>query len=167
MAQGDLARPDLNELDSSPAHRSESLSTVFSHAVSLATAAESWYATKRRSKRYWGRTLRVGAILLGTVAAVLPVLGQIFTNDGKPAIPPGWAAVSSQPRRHSSRSTATSVFRRHGRGLWPLRSGSRAYGMTLSTRGTPRAPPPTLPPRTTGRPSVSGLLAISCSRSIT
>lgn len=38
--------------------------------------------------------LRVGTILLGAVAVVLPILGQIYTNDDKPAIAPGWAAVA-------------------------------------------------------------------------
>ena len=94
MAQGDLTRRDLEELDWTTAQRSESLSVVFRHAVGFAASAEEWYATKRRAKRQGGRVLRVGAILLGTVAAVLPILSQIYTNDAKPAIAPGWAAVA-------------------------------------------------------------------------
>jgi len=94
VAEGDLARPDLDELNWSAEQRSQSLSVVFEHAVGLATGAEEWYAAKRRAKRRWGRALRVGAIVLGAVAAVLPILSQIYTNDDKPAIAPGWAAVA-------------------------------------------------------------------------
>ncbi len=95
MARRDLDRPDLEELDWSPEHRSASLSAVFRHAVGLASGAERWYADSRRAKRWWGRALRVGAILSGAVAVILPILGQIYTKQGEsPAIPPGWAAVA-------------------------------------------------------------------------
>lgn len=94
MAQGDIKRRELEELDWGTAQRSESLSVVFRHAVDYAASAEEWYTTKRRTKRNGGRVLRVGAILLGTAAAVLPILSQIFTDDDKPAIAPGWAAVA-------------------------------------------------------------------------
>jgi 4-amino-4-deoxy-L-arabinose transferase-like glycosyltransferase len=94
MAHGDLGRPDLEELDWSPGERLDSLSAVFNHAVGLANGAEEWYARKRRAKRRWGRALRVGAIVLGATAAVLPILTQIYTKDDKPTIPPGWAAVA-------------------------------------------------------------------------
>jgi SMODS and SLOG-associating 2TM effector domain 2 len=94
MAKGDLNRPSLSELEWVAERQSESLSAVFDHAVRFATATEDWYATKRRWKRFWGRTLRVGAIVLATVAAVLPIVGQIYTNNDKPLIEPGWAAVA-------------------------------------------------------------------------
>jgi 4-amino-4-deoxy-L-arabinose transferase-like glycosyltransferase len=94
MARDDLERPDLEELDWSAQHRSESLSQVFRHAIGLARSAEDWYARKRRVKAAWGRALRVGAIVLGAVAAVLPILAQISTADDRPAIPPGWSAVA-------------------------------------------------------------------------
>jgi hypothetical protein len=94
VAQGDLKRPDLDELDWATGQRSESLSAVFSHAVGFAAATEEWYATKRRAKRFWGRVLRVGAIVLGTAAVVLPIVSQIYTNDDKATIAPGWAAVA-------------------------------------------------------------------------
>jgi hypothetical protein len=94
VPRADLARPDLDELDWSDEQRSRSLSVVFAHAVGLAAGAEEWYASRRRAKRLWGRALRVTAICLGAVAAVLPILSQIFTSDDKAAIAPGWAAVA-------------------------------------------------------------------------
>lgn len=94
VAASYITRPDLKELDWSAAHRAESLSAVYAHSTGYGTATESWYAEKRRPKRVLGRLLRAGAIVLGAVAAILPILGQIDTHDGKPSIPPAWASVA-------------------------------------------------------------------------
>lgn len=93
MAQHDLERTDLDELDWSEGQRSESLSSVFRHSVGFARGAEEWYASKRPAKKRLGRALRVGAIALGAVAALLPILSQIYESD-RPPIAPGWAAVA-------------------------------------------------------------------------
>jgi SMODS and SLOG-associating 2TM effector domain 2 len=74
--------------------RTASLSAVFAHAVRVSSAAQAWYAEKRPSKRAWGRTLRVLAILLGAAGAVLPIVAEITSTSGKPAIAPGWATVA-------------------------------------------------------------------------
>ena len=89
----DAARPELADLDWSPDEAARSLAAVRDHAVALAREAEAWYAGRRGSKRLWGRALRVGAIVLASVAAVLPVLSEIYTTDDRPAIAPGWATV--------------------------------------------------------------------------
>jgi len=94
MTRGDLEHPDLEELDWTPDRRDDSLSVVYQHAVGLATRAEQWYASKRPPKKHWGRGLRVGAIALGSLAAVLPILGEIFADGEAPALAPGWAAVA-------------------------------------------------------------------------
>ncbi len=94
MTRDDLERPDVGELEWSVAARSESVSRVFAHATGLAVSAEDWYARKRRSKRRWGRALRMGAILLGGVAAVLPIVSEIAASDKSSTIPPGWASVA-------------------------------------------------------------------------
>jgi len=89
----DAARADLDELEWSPEQAQRSLAAVREHALGLAAEAEAWYAGRRGRKRLWGRALRVGAIVLGAIAAVLPVLSEIYTTDGEPAIAPGWATV--------------------------------------------------------------------------
>jgi hypothetical protein len=94
MASQDLPRPGLPQLDWSAKARGASLTEVFEHASGLARTAEGWYAAKRPAKKAWGRALRVGAILLGAAAAILPIVGQITTTDGTPSIAPGWAAVA-------------------------------------------------------------------------
>jgi hypothetical protein len=88
----DLPRPDLDQLAWTPDKRGESLGVVFTHAVALAHGAEDWYAARRRAKRWGGRALRIGAIVLGAVAAILPVLAEI-EGDGGNRIPPGWATI--------------------------------------------------------------------------
>jgi hypothetical protein len=90
----DLERPDLPELDWSARGRAASLSAVFEHARGLGNKAEQWYAEKRPTKKRWGRVLRLGALLLGFGAVILPILMQIYTTDGEPAIAPAWAAIA-------------------------------------------------------------------------
>ena len=81
-------------LDWSPEVRSASLTAAFRHAVDLAREAEAWYATRRPAKKHWGRALRVGAILLGATAAIIPILSEIDSTQGKSAISPGWASIA-------------------------------------------------------------------------
>lgn len=90
----DLDTPELGELQWGVDSRAASLSAVYAHAIAVSTAAQKWYAGKRPSKRAWGRALRVAAILLGTAAAVLPIVSQITVTSGKAAIAPGWSAVA-------------------------------------------------------------------------
>jgi hypothetical protein len=90
----DIASPSLGELDWSPEGRSASLSHVYAHADGLSLQAEQWYSRRRRKKRIGGMCLRVGAIVLGAVAVILPIVGQITVGaDGKPSIEPAWASV--------------------------------------------------------------------------
>jgi SMODS and SLOG-associating 2TM effector domain 2 len=86
--------PPLGELDWSPNARTESLSKVFAQAVAVSKNAENWYDGKYRSKRQWGRRLRMTAIVLGIVGGVLPIVTEITSSSGKPTIAPGWTAVA-------------------------------------------------------------------------
>jgi hypothetical protein len=91
----DLDRPDLVELDWSKPQRVASLSAVFDHAVGLARTAEAWYASKRPAKKRCGRALRLGALVLGATALVLPILGEISRSQANSApIAPGWTAIA-------------------------------------------------------------------------
>jgi hypothetical protein len=91
MGRGDLSRPELEPLDWSPDARAASLTTVFTQARDYGAGAEAWYGKHRGPKRLWARVLRVGAILLGIAAAVLPILSQIFGQD---EVDPAWSAVA-------------------------------------------------------------------------
>jgi SMODS and SLOG-associating 2TM effector domain 2 len=91
--QDDLEHSDLGELNWSLDQRSKSLSSVFDHATAFSRDAEQWYARKRSAKRRYGRALRVGSILLGALAAVIPIVSEIYPT-GAGAIAPGWSAVA-------------------------------------------------------------------------
>jgi SMODS and SLOG-associating 2TM effector domain 2 len=94
VAHEDLPRPGLSGLDWSEAGRAQSLATLYREAYGYGKGAEEWYAGKRRAKRHAGRLLRVLAIVLTGVAALIPVLAEIYTTDGRPEIAPAWAAVA-------------------------------------------------------------------------
>jgi hypothetical protein len=90
----DIQQPTLDELKWGDAERGASLSAVYRHAVDYARESESWYAKERVPKRYWGQGLRAAAIVLGAIAAVLPVLSELSTSEGVPNIPPAWSTVA-------------------------------------------------------------------------
>lgn len=81
-------------LDWSQDNRSGALGQLFKRALVYAQEIEDWYTRKRRIRRRWGRRLRVTAIMLGSIAALLPVLSEIYTRDGQPVIAPAWATVA-------------------------------------------------------------------------
>lgn len=94
MKRRDIESPELGELDWSAGGRAESLSALYDHSVKYAREAEGWYARQRRSKRLWGRLLRVLAVLFGAGAAVIPILAEIYTKNGEPRIAPAWASIA-------------------------------------------------------------------------
>lgn len=90
----DIENPSLGELDWSPNSRTDSLSKVFEHAMDVSNTAQRWYAGKHPSKRKWGRALRIVGLLLAGAGAIIPIISEISSKSGKPAIAPGWAAVA-------------------------------------------------------------------------
>jgi conflict system pore-forming effector with SLATT domain len=67
---------------------------VYGYAVGQAQDAEQWYATKRKPKRIGGQILRITAIVLFGVAALVPVLAEVLSDGGKPGIAPAWSSVA-------------------------------------------------------------------------
>jgi hypothetical protein len=84
----------LAELSWLPSSRSESLHAVYVRALQRAEEAATWYVSRRAAKRRWAMYLRVGAIALASIAAILPLLSQVFQDEGKPVIQPVWASVA-------------------------------------------------------------------------
>jgi hypothetical protein len=92
MSGDDLERSKLPPLDWSEPRRS--LSTVFEHAIEHAEDAEDWYTRKRGPKKVGGQILRIGSIVLTGAAALIPLLSELFADEGVPAISPAWASVA-------------------------------------------------------------------------
>jgi hypothetical protein len=72
----------------------KALAAVRTYCLEQAKDAEHWYMRERQSKRIWGRFLRFLGILLVGAGVLIPILSQIYAEDGKPEIPPIWASVA-------------------------------------------------------------------------
>ena len=94
QAKKDLKIDSLRTLEWDPGSTSESLGRVVEHLRAGAMDTITYYCASRRPKRKWAVGLRMGAIVFGAVAAVLPLLSQIFSEAGKSAIPPAWSSVA-------------------------------------------------------------------------
>jgi hypothetical protein len=92
MSVDDLETDDLPELDWS--HPEQALSLLYRHALNHARNAEAWYSEKRRPKKTGGQALRITAILLFGLAALIPILSEVIQTDGQPVIPPAWASAA-------------------------------------------------------------------------
>lgn len=88
----DLGKLDLPKLDWG--EPGKTLDAVFDHAIAHAKEAEGWYMKERGWKRIGGRVLRFVAIVLAGVAALIPILSEIYSDGGKPGIPPAWSSVA-------------------------------------------------------------------------
>jgi SMODS and SLOG-associating 2TM effector domain 2 len=86
----DIRQPELGELDWSGDGRAGALAAVYRHAIGYAEQSEEWYFSHRASKQLGGQALRVGAIALGAIAAILPVISELSDN----AVAAGWATVA-------------------------------------------------------------------------
>jgi len=62
--------------------------------VSEVDAAITWYQAKRQPAKRKGQALRMGAILLGAVAGLAPILAELFAQNGVPGINPLWSTVA-------------------------------------------------------------------------
>jgi hypothetical protein len=94
MKWQEIQGPAIADLDWSTENRIAALAELFGRTNGYSLRTEEWYAAKRRAKRPWGRALRVGAIALGAVAAILPVISEIYSGDGRPPVAPAWSTVA-------------------------------------------------------------------------
>jgi SMODS and SLOG-associating 2TM effector domain 2 len=93
MAVGDLNSRELPSLDWATDPQG-ALAAIRDHALEHAKEAEGWYTEKRWAKKWGGRSVRIGVVVFAGIAAILPILSQIFTDDGEPEIAPAWASVA-------------------------------------------------------------------------
>lgn len=91
----DLIARELPQLSWQPSDAAASLSKLYDHVAGVGQEVVDWYYGAKRPKRRWGRSLRLGAILSTGVAAGIPLLAEIFEQEGgRPGIQPLWAAVA-------------------------------------------------------------------------
>lgn len=82
------------ELDWATPQAATSLTTLCSRVKERSTEAIHWYLGAKEPMKQWARGLRVGAILSGATAGVIPLLTQIYSEGGKPAFQPAWSGVA-------------------------------------------------------------------------
>ncbi|MGK7907511.1 MAG: DUF4231 domain-containing protein [Synechococcus sp.] len=82
------------DLNWSPAEISKSLECLYDFVNQECTRAIKWYYKSKKSKSMLGYFLRVGAIVAVTIAGIIPIIGEIYKEDGVPLISPAWATVS-------------------------------------------------------------------------
>ena len=59
-----------------------SLETLFEYITKEAESAINWYLKQKRSKQNRARLLRFCSIIAGTIAGLIPIMGQIFAKNG-------------------------------------------------------------------------------------
>src|SRR5262245_45419823 len=89
----DLSHGERLKLSWAPADAEKSIDAVFDYVVKLTEESIAWYVGAKNTKRFFARAIRLLAITLGALAALLPTLGELYSSQGKSAIPAGWTAV--------------------------------------------------------------------------
>jgi SMODS and SLOG-associating 2TM effector domain 2 len=91
----DLTPNEFPKIVWEPGKLAEPLEELFACVVKEANDAIAWYNIRRKPKQYGGQILRVGALIFGAIAGLVPILGEIFQdNERRPGIAPAWATVA-------------------------------------------------------------------------
>ena len=104
-------------MDWNPNKVEESLQTVFEKATTVGQGAINWYATSKKSKKWWAQTIRISSIVLGAIAALLPTIGDMLSKDGMPGIPGGWTTICLGQQERFYYLINTSAFHQPGCGI--------------------------------------------------
>lgn len=67
----------------------ESLSKIYNYVVAFSDSTILWYRSRRRPKRYWGVTLRLGALLATAAAGLVPLSENLISVK----IPVQWSTL--------------------------------------------------------------------------
>ena len=90
----ELQSQPIAELDWTPEKRLESIAKVYRYVCQHAEQAMQWYLVKKNAKRKWARVLRFWSIVIAALAALIPLLAQIYQGHAKIHIDPVWASVA-------------------------------------------------------------------------
>jgi hypothetical protein len=90
----DLHSAPWPELSWTPEARAASLDRLAAHVCAEADAVIRWYLDNKRQKRIWARLLRGLALLLILLAAVIPLLAELWTESDGFWLSPAWASMA-------------------------------------------------------------------------
>ncbi len=90
----DLTPDDFPEIEWKTDNLEESVEKVFRYVVNEAGKSWRFYYDRRKSKRLMGQVIRLAMIVAGSVAVIIPILGEIYKTGDVPSIPPGWASIA-------------------------------------------------------------------------
>ncbi|MEE4359880.1 MAG: SLATT domain-containing protein [Desulfococcaceae bacterium] len=94
MSKQDMNIPDLSQVSWEGGNSSESIEMIIRYSRNIAADAFNWYATEKKRKRRWVKSLRFLVILLLALGGIIPILTEIFKSPaGIPLFSPGWASV--------------------------------------------------------------------------
>ena len=88
----DFVRPP--SLAWTPEARTASVEAMVAYVSEVAEQSIAWYLRRKKEKQTGALILRLTAILATSLAGLIPILAQISSTDGRPAIQPGWASVA-------------------------------------------------------------------------
>jgi hypothetical protein len=89
----DIRQGEFPKVSWEPGKIVESLESLRGFIVQEGTQASDWYLQKRRGKRRGGQITRISAMIVVTLAGVLPVLVKMLPESSKLVIDPAWATV--------------------------------------------------------------------------
>jgi hypothetical protein len=90
----DLTPNEFPKIVWEPGKLAEPLEQLFACVMKEANDAIKWYEIRRKPKQYGGQILRVSALIFAAIAGLVPIVGEIFQDNGRPSIAPGWATVA-------------------------------------------------------------------------
>ncbi len=92
-SQNDKSLLKMGNLDWSSENRLDSIQAIYGFVTTMAEEQVEWYKSKKKSVRFLAKTFRISAILITTVAALVPMLSNIIIINKKP-LDPVWASVA-------------------------------------------------------------------------
>jgi hypothetical protein len=91
--QENTAITKLQRLKWDEASTEASLAVVYEHVIKTGDDAADWYVKKKRPKQRMAYTLRLWAIIITAAAGVIPIVANVWTDEGVPRVPPGIASA--------------------------------------------------------------------------
>ena len=85
--------PEIGNLDWSDEKKLESLQSVYNYVLNMASEPIEWYKKKKIMVRFFAKLLRGVAIIITTIAALIPMLTDLIKIGGKP-LDSVWASIA-------------------------------------------------------------------------